>query len=257
MELYDSHAHFRGGAEENRVLVDRAGAAGVVRILAVGGDDAANEAAATLVRAFPDRIRAALGFECDQATGDNAALVARLRGLLAAERPAAIGEIGLDFSRGESAAARAAQIDLVRRGLALAAELDRPVTFHTRAADAETLAALDAVPARASGLRGAIHCFTGTVAFGRQLLDRGFCLGVSGIVTFTKGQNVRNIAAMCPADRLLIETDSPYLAPVPNRGQPNEPSFLPFTLAAVAAARHEEPAAVAVRTLSNARALFG
>jgi len=259
MELFDSHAHFPPpdpSAEETGSaagVLARAAEAGVLGVLAVGGDRAANEGAraAAACSVHGVSVLAAEGFDCAvSAPGreDWDALDA------ARGRISAIGEIAIDSTRG--AVPLAVQIEVLRRQLELAREWDLPVSLHTRGADAETLAAIDAVASRAGGLRGSVHCFTGTIEFERELLDRGFCIGISGIVTFKGGGNVRDAAKYCPADRLLLETDSPYLAPVPFRGRRNEPAFIGRTAAAVAQARGERPEDAAAAATANAKNLF-
>ena len=139
----------------------------------------------------------------------------------------------------------------------LADELARPVVIHTREADDATLGVLDEVPWRASAPRGVIHCFTGSPAFARQLLDRNFLISISGIVTFRAADNVRASARVIPDDLLLVETDSPFLAPVPMRGNENEPAFIVHTVTFLAALRGVPAEDLAARTFANATALFG
>lgn len=255
--LYDSHAHFTDDAVELQQVLSNALKSNVTRILAVGGDDAANKGALAFRAMAKDNVRAALGFEMETASNANELLVEKLRKLVIEEKPQAIGEIGLDFHYCNDEKTKKLQIELFRAQLTLAAELALPVSVHTRNADEETLTSLDAVSCGSVRLRGSIHCFTGSVEFGKKLLDRGFCLGISGIVTFNKGENVRDIARMCPEDRLLIETDAPFLAPVPYRGRRCESAFVVETAKTVAGVRnckYEEIAAIAFR---NAAILFG
>ncbi len=156
-------------------------------------------------------------------------------------RPAAcaVGEIGLDYHY--DFAPRRIQIEVFRRQIALARELQRPIVIHTRQADVDTL---DALRAEGRGdVPGVFHCFTGDAAFARQALDLGFQVSFSGIVTFRNAAAIREAAALVPADRLLAETDSPYLSPVPYRGRRNEParvSQVIDTLAEVRGATREE-----------------
>ena len=254
MPLFDSHAHFAPPPEETAAdVLARAAAAGVTGVLAVGGDSAANEGARAAAQcgAAAVSVRLAWGFDCAQSAPDAGDWAA-----LAAARPllSAIGEIALDATR--SAVPQEIQIETLRRQLELAREWDLPVSLHTRGADAETLAALDSVQPRTGGLRGSVHCFTGGTGFERALLDRGFCIGISGIVSFNRGANVREAAAYCPAGRLLVETDSPFLAPVPLRGSRNEPANVALVAAAVARARGEPAELVAETSARNAESLF-
>lgn len=251
--FYDSHAHFTIDADVNRGIIERALAANVTHILAMGGDDPANEgvnAFAELAAGSGLEVRRALGF-CPEVT----AVPKNLDAICKTQGIACIGEIGLDFHF--EPFDRNLQISLFRHQLHLAAQLDLPVSVHTRDADRDMLESIDAIPARKGGLRGSIHCFTGSVDFAKRLLDRGFCLGISGIATFRKGDNVRAVAKMCPSDRLLIETDTPYLAPIPMRGQKNEPSFVPYTAKVVAEVRGETLSEVEDFSFDNAQSLFG
>lgn len=180
-----------------------------------------------------------------------------LEAMLAAPEAAAIGEIGLDFHHGRGTAL--AQIELFRRMLLLARERRLPVCVHTRSAETETLAALRA---HAGAWRGApdrigvMHCFTGGEAFARDLLALGFSISFSGIVTFKKAGSLPAVAALTPDDRLLIETDSPYLAPEPFRGQPNEPARVRRVAEVLAEIRHTSWEAIAELTARNAAKMF-
>ena len=257
MDIYDTHAHFSEDREKTVATLARAHAAGVARLMAVGGSPELNRAALLAQSLAPDATRLALGADRDQA-GDartNEALAADVRTLHAAHPCAAVGEIGLDFHYAPETARE--QCDLFVRQLALADELARPVVIHTREADDATLGVLDEVPWRANAPRGVIHCFTGTPAFARQLLDRNFLISISGIVTFRAAENVRESARVVPFDRLLVETDSPFLAPVPMRGNENEPAFIAHTVKFLAALRDVSAEELAARTFANAVALFG
>ena len=262
MKLFDTHAHFAEDRDATAATLARAAAAGVTRLMAVGGSPELNRAALlaaevateTAATSAPEEVcsvRLALGLDRDQTTADGAATgydFATVRDNHA--RLAAIGEIGLDFHYAPETAK--AQCDLFAAQLALADELDRPVVIHTRDADDATLGVLDECDFH----HGVIHCFTGSVPFARQLLDRGFMLSFSGIVTFRAADNVRAAARYAPEDRLLIETDSPFLAPVPLRGRTNEPAFLVHTLRALAALREVTPEHLAAVTADNAERTF-
>ena len=163
---------------------------------------------------------------------------------------AAVGEIGLDFHYAPETAK--AQCDLFAAQLELARELNLPVVIHTRDADDATLGVLDENDFH----NGIIHCFTGSVPFERQLLDRGFMISISGIVTFRAAENVREAARYAPDDRLLVETDSPFLAPVPMRGNENEPSFLPHTVRFLAEQRKTTTESLALLTTANAERIL-
>ena len=257
MDIYDTHAHFSEDREKTASTLARARAAGVARLMAVGGSPELNRAALLAQTLAPDATRLALGADRDQA-GDasaNDATMEAVRALHSAHACAAVGEIGLDFHYSPETAR--AQCDLFARQLALADELSLPVVIHTREADDATLGVLDEVPWRADAPRGVIHCFTGSPAFARQLLDRNFLISISGIVTFRAADNVRESARVVPLDRLLVETDSPFLAPVPMRGNENEPAFIVHTVKFLADLLSVPADELAARTFANAVALFG
>ena len=163
---------------------------------------------------------------------------------------AAVGEIGLDYHY--SPETRREQMDLMARQLELASARSLPVVIHTRDADADTLGLLHEIPSK-----GVIHCFTGNPKFCRELLDLGFYISISGIVTFRAADNVRESAAVVPDDRLLVETDSPFLAPVPLRGQANEPAFVVRTAEFLAKMRGTDLESLAALTTANALAMLG
>jgi TatD DNase family protein len=171
---------------------------------------------------------------------------------------AAIGELGLDFHYTPETAE--AQQALMVEQLALARELRLPVIVHSREADQETVALLSAHARQWGGGSdriGVLHCFTGTESLARQLLDLGFMISFSGIVTFRNADLLREVARGIPADRLLIETDTPYLTPVPHRGRPNEPCYLPAIAALLARVRGMDVEELAGLTTANSEKLFG
>lgn len=248
MRLFDTHSHFSSG--DPRDIGDtlkRAYAAGVRRIIAVGGSPALNETAAVASRiangsaAMPS-VSCAFGYDRDEA-GKECPPVP--------DCPAvAWGEIGLDYHY--SADTRDAQLELFESQLAQARSRGLPVVIHTREADGDTLSLL-----RANPVCGVIHCFTGTPSFAKALLDLGFYVSFSGVVTFRSAQCVRDSALIVPDDRILIETDSPYLAPEPVRGRKNEPANIAYTCGFLAKLRNVEAEEFAELTFSNAVSLFG
>lgn len=250
MTFYDTHAHF-GDADDVDAIYARAVEAGVTRILAIGGSEDLNR------NALRTSGRIALGWDRDQL--DHVAdQMNSLPELLAthAARVAAIGEIGLDCHY-EPQTLRA-QCELFARQLALADERDLPVVIHTREADDATLGVLDEVPRHhGDRLRGVIHSYTGAPAFAGKLLDRGFMVSFSGIVTFKSAEEVRASARYVPDDRILVETDSPYLAPVPLRGRPCEPAYIVHTARRIAEERRMDAEIFAALTTANALSLFG
>ncbi|MBR4653243.1 MAG: TatD family hydrolase [Kiritimatiellae bacterium] len=250
MRLFDTHCHFEPDDAGVAAALGRARQAGVEKLMAVGGSPGLNDAAVAAVRQAagnPDSAPlavCALGFDRDQAG------CADLPPVPSGVEPAAWGEIGLDYHY--SPETRAAQLALFAAQLEEARRRDLPVVIHTRDADDDTLGVLREVPSR-----GVIHCFTGTPPFARRLLDMGFYISISGIVTFRAADNVRESARFVPPDRILIETDSPHLAPVPMRGKPNEPAFIVHTCRFLAGIRGISADLFAEQTFANAEAMLG
>ena len=256
MHLFDTHAHFPEEREKTAALLDRAFAADVTQLMAVGGSAALNRAALLAAEIAGTetrpRVRLALGLDRDQAVVPGGPCPRYDFSDIIDNRPklAALGEIGLDFHYAPETAK--AQCDLFAAQLELAKELDLPVVIHTRDADDATIGVLDENDFH----NGIIHCFTGSVPFERQLLDRGFMISISGIVTFRAAENVREAARYAPDDRLLVETDSPFLAPVPMRGSENEPAFLVHTVRFLAEQRKTDAETLATLTTANAEKLL-
>lgn len=238
--MIDSHCHladpaFAGDLDE---VVRRAHDAGVsdgLCILAFG--DAAESAQAARVRAAWPGVKFAIGVHPHQAhefAGREGEVTAAVRSALSSELGVrAIGEIGLDYHYDLSP--RDVQREVFRAQVRLARETSLPVVVHAREADEDTVSILR--DEGAGEVRGIFHCFSGTEQLAREALDLGFLLSFSGMVTFPKAQSIRTIAADVPADRLLAETDCPYLAPVPMRGRRNEPAFVARTVATLAEVR--------------------
>jgi TatD DNase family protein len=246
--VIDTHAHLDAATDGAAALVRRANDAGVSRIVAVGSG--LDSCRATLGLAGEhEGVYAALGIHPHQAGGDDASRLPELRELLAHEGAVAVGETGLDFYR--DYAPREAQLELFERQLALARELGKPVVVHSRAADEETARALAAFDGTV-----VLHCFSSPGLL-PVALDRGYYVSFAGNVTYPKADELRAAAAAVPADRILAETDTPYLAPQPVRGRENEPANVVHTLQALAAARDEEPRELEDRIESNAAAAFG
>jgi len=253
---YDTHAHFDGLPLEMFAVIDRAMDAGVGRIVAVGGSTELNVGALAVAAAYPECVRLAIGFDRDQAASASPEVhVETLRQLAEAQPPAAVGETGLDFHyHPESAEAQRA---LFRAELMLADEWRLPVIIHTRDAEEATLQVLDETPWRGEGLRGVVHCFTGDKNFAARLLDRSLAISFSGIVTFRNADMLRGSAVFVPDERLLIETDSPFLAPVPKRSLRNEPAFVVHVAECLAKVRGTTVEHIAAVTYENAVRLFG
>jgi TatD DNase family protein len=258
--MIDSHCHLADPAfsDDLEAVVARAREAGVASglcVLALGHEGEARQA--ERVRALWPGIRFAVGLHPHEARAF-AGRADRLGEALSeawARTPGAcaIGEIGLDYHYDLSP--RDVQRDVFRAQVRLAREWDRPIIVHTREADDDTIAIL--TEEGGAAVKGVFHCFSGTAALARAALDLGFFLSFSGIVTFNRADALRAVAASVPETRLLVETDCPYLAPVPRRGSRNEPAWVVHTAAAVAAARGVAPERVDEATTRNFEALFG
>jgi TatD DNase family protein len=183
--------------------------------------------------------------------------VARLAALAARPRVVAVGETGLDYYRldGRSLAEMAWQRDRFRVHIRVARQVGKPLVIHTRSASADTLDILRQEQGADAG--GVFHCFTETVDVARAALDLGFYISFSGILTFKKADELRDVARLVPLDRCLIETDSPYLAPAPYRGKTNQPAYVPHVAAELARVKGLTLAQVAEATTRNTEALFG
>ena len=241
--MIDTHAHLDG--DDGAVLVARAREAGVTRIVAIGsGLDAARRTLALAER--EEGVFAALGLHPHQAADGES--LNELRDLLSNERVVAVGEIGLDFFR--DYAPHDAQRRLLEEQLQLASDLRKPVVIHSRAADDETVEAL-------GGFVGGVvlHCFS-SPALLPVAVEQGWYVSFAGNVTFPKAEELREAAAELPDQWILAETDTPYLAPQPVRGRPNEPANVMHTLAALAEVRGVEPAALEALIDANATAAF-
>ncbi len=246
--MIDTHAHLDACEGDADALVREAAEAGIGQIVAVGsGIDSCCETLAIASR--NTGVYAALGIHPHQAGGDEASRLDELRDLLREEVAVAVGEAGLDFFR--DYAPRAAQLRLFDEELTLAAELELPVVVHSRAASAETAEAL-------RGFTGTVvlHCFSSSDLLA-VALDRGYYVSFAGNVTYPGAHDLRRAAAAVPAERILVETDSPYLAPVPRRGRANVPANVIHSLAALADARGEDSGALAIRIDANAATAFG
>ena len=257
--MIDSHCHIAGEefAGDLDAVVARARAAGVSRALVIlaAEDEAESARVDTVLSAWPE-CRFSLGVHPHhakvfasnpQAAADTVA--ARLDALPAAR---AIGEIGLDYHYDFSP--REVQHDVFRVQIRLAIERDLPIVIHTREAEDDTLRII-----REEGqgrLRGVFHCFTGDQAAADRALATGFFLSIPGVATFPKAEALRQAVAAAPADRLLVETDSPYLAPIPFRGKRNEPSYVAKVVELLAAVRDTTASAVGEQTDRNFERLF-
>jgi TatD DNase family protein len=248
--LIDTHAHLDACGDSLGDVLARARAAGVRRVIAVGsGLDSCREALAIAER--EDGVFAALGIHPHQAGESGGDDVAELRSLLAHAKAVAVGETGLDHFR--DYAPRDRQAELFRAQAALAAETGKALVVHTRAAEDETVAVLRELD---SAVPVVLHCFSSATLL-EPALEHGWYVSFAGNVTYPKAGDLRWAAARVPAERLLAETDSPYLAPQTVRGRPNEPAHVVDTLAALAEARGDDPGELEAQIETNASRAFG
>jgi len=248
VKLVDSHCHLddKQFDPDREEVIARAREAGVERMLAIGtgGGPPDLEAAMRLARQH-DFIYATIGVHPHDAAKATPETFAAMEALATDAKVLAIGEIGLDYHYDFSP--RDAQRDVFVAQLKLAGRAGKPIVIHTREAWADTLLLLRA---HWSG-GGIIHCFSGGPAEARQALDLGFHLSFGGVLTFPKAEALREAACLAPEDRLLVETDAPYLAPVPKRGKRNEPAFVVETARRLAAVRGVAPEHIAEVTTAN------
>ena len=245
--MIDTHAHLDACADRPSALIRRARSAGVDRIVTVGTGIESCHAALELAQ-LHEEVYAALGIDPHQAGEPEAGRVDELRELLEHEEAVAVGETGLDYFRDR--APRDRQRKLFEAQLELATELGKPVVIHTRDADADTadvLAAFDGTVV--------MHCFSSPGLL-KTVVDRGYYVSFAGNVTYPKAGDLRGAAAQIPTERILAETDSPYLAPQARRGRPNEPANVALTISELAKARGDDVEELAAKIDENATAAF-
>jgi TatD DNase family protein len=256
VELIDTHAHLDDPrfADDLPAALDRAAAAGVVRVVTVGIDLSTSRAAVGLAGRFP-LLAAAVGVQpnhvAEAAPGDWDAVAE----LAADPRVVAVGETGLD--RYWDRAPFPLQEEYFARHLGLARRLGKPVVIHCRQAEADVVRMLRDEFERHGPVRGVMHSFTGDPNTAAACVGMGLSVSFAGMVTYKNAADLRAVAKGVPPDRLLVETDSPYLAPVPVRGKRNEPAFVAHTAAALAAELGVSAGELAGQTTRNARELFG
>jgi TatD DNase family protein len=253
MRLVDSHCHLDDSKfdADREQVIERALAAGVERMMAIGTGDGPPDlhTAIRLAERYPF-VFATIGVHPHDASKATPETFAELRELSTHPKVLAVGEIGLDYHYDFSP--REVQRAVFEQQLEIAAESGKPIVIHTREAWEDTLATLRE---RWHGA-GIMHCFTGDEQQAREALDLGFHLSFGGVLTFPKAEAVRQAARITPEDRLLVETDCPYLAPVPHRGKRNEPAFMVETVRRLAEVRGLTPEAIADVTVRNFERLF-
>jgi TatD DNase family protein len=253
-ELFDTHAHlhfpeFDGDRAE---MLARARAAGVTRMLTIGTEIPTSRAAIALADAEPD-VWATVGVHPHDAGEADADVLAEIERLAGRPRVVAVGEIGLDFFRNLSP--RVTQERVFRHLIGVARRVRKPVVVHCRDAHPEVLAILG--DERAGEVGGIMHCFSGDVEIARRCLDLGLLISLAGPVTYPNARALPEVARFVPADRVVVETDCPFLPPQGYRGKRNEPAYLALTAARVAELRGEPLDDFARRASDNARRLLG
>lgn len=253
-ELIDSHCHldFPEFAPELDAVVARARAAGVGRMLTICTRLSKFDQVLAVAEKF-DRMFCSVGVHPHEAANEAGVALPRILELAKHPKVVGIGEAGLDYYYDKSP--REKQQDVFALHIEAARQSGLPIIVHSRDADADTVKLLQDGAAK-GGLKGVIHCFTATQYLADAALEMGFCISLSGIVTFKNAEALRQVARTVPLDRLLVETDAPYLAPVPMRGKRNEPSFVQHTARYVAEMMGVSADELAQRTTANFERLF-
>ena len=249
---FDTHAHYDSSKfDADRDAVLRALPESGVTLVVDPGDNAErSRRAVELAQQYP-HVYAAVGWHPEEAENWDENSLPAIRELAKQPKVCAIGEIGLDYYW--DATYRERQKEMFRAQIELALEMDLPVIVHDREAHGDSLEIVRDYPA----LRGVFHCFSGSVEMAQELLRRGWYLGFDGPITYKNAARAPEVIRICPMERILLETDSPYLAPVPNRGQRNDSRNLPYIAATVARIKDMPVETVAAQTMENGKKLFG
>lgn len=239
-------------SEDTAATLAAGNAAGVVQFVHVGCSKESHASAVALAQAHPE-VFAVVGIHPHEASSTDAETLADLEAMTQSPRVVAIGETGLDYFYDRSS--REEQRRSMREHLTLSRRLNLPVVLHIRDAHQEALQIARETPGRDT-MPGMVHCFTAGPTEAKAWLDLGYHLSFSGIATFPKCDEIRDAVRMCPSDRILLETDAPYLSPVPVRGRGNQPANVAFTCVRLAAVREQTPAKLATLAADNTRALL-
>jgi TatD DNase family protein len=253
LDFIDTHAHLDIPplSEDQPGAISRAEKAGVYQIITIGIDLASSKRSLELAEQFP-QVYAAVGIHPHDAKGASDDVFKELLELACILNVVAWGEIGLDFVKEYSP--REIQRKVFRRQIQMARQVDLPIIIHDRDAHVETVEILS--EEAAGNLRGVMHCFSGDVEVARKVLDLGLFISVTGVVTFPRAEVVKEVVRYVPLERLLIETDSPFLSPVPYRGKPNEPARVIHVAEEIARIKKVPLKEVGRCTSANARGLF-
>lgn len=252
IQYFDTHAHYDSGkfnADRDEVL-RAVHDSGVALVVDPGDSGVTSERAVALAQAH-DFVYAAVGWHPEEADSWTDGSLAHIRALAAQPKVCAIGEIGLDYYW--DASTKAKQERMFRAQLELALKLDLPVIVHDREAHGDSLRIVCDYPQ----LRGVFHCYSGSVEMARELLRRGWYLGFDGPITYKNARKALEVLQMCPLERMVIETDSPYLTPVPNRGKRNDSSNLKYVIDKIAEVKGVSASEVERATFENGKKLYG
>ena len=252
MPLFDTHAHYdsNGFSADREAVLSALPAAGVELVVDPGCDLESSRAAIALAESYP-WVYAAAGIHPSDCAGTGEAESAALQSLCSQEKVVAIGEIGLDYYWKDNPPKEFQQM-VFRRQMELAQELDLPVIVHDREAHKDSLAIALEYP----NVRGVFHCFSGSPEMAEELLKRGWYLGFDGPITYKNAHRAPEVAAVTPLDRIVIETDSPYLTPVPFRGKRNDSRYLPYIVEKLAQWKGVSPQEMTQITWENGLRLF-
>jgi TatD DNase family protein len=256
MQLIDTHCHLDWNTfdPDREVVIDRAVQAGVARMITIGVDESSSRRAIEIAEAH-DTVYAAVGVHPNDCAGFDGALLNDVRSLAQHPKVVAIGEIGLDYYWHK--VDHEVQTRAFRAQLELAVELRKPVIIHSRDAAPEVMTILEEFTQQTARMTGTLHSYFDDLAIAQRAFAIGFYIGVTGPITFKKAEREREIIKQVPLERVLIETDAPFLTPLPHRGERNEPAFVKHTAEMMAKVRGQPIEEVARQTTRNAEKLFG
>lgn len=254
IRYFDSHAHINLHHYDNdrKEVIEKIFASGVEKIVIPGVDMETITSAIALAEEYPDKIYTGIGYHPTDSIKWDDTIYEKMKELAKKPCVVAVGEIGLDYYW--DTAPKDVQHDIFKQQIELAHELDLPVIIHTRDSHIDTLKMLKENNADKTG--GIFHCFSGDVNFAKDCVDFGFYLSFAGNITFKNAQNLRDAAKETPLDKILIETDSPYLTPMPDRGKRNDPSYVRFVAKQIADVKNISVEEVAEQTYQNAMNIF-
>ena len=256
MELIDTHCHLDWKAfdPDREAVIDRAAQAGVRRMITIGVDVPSSRRAIEIAEKY-ESVYAAAGVHPNDCADFSATLLNEIRVLAQHPKVVAVGEIGLDYYWHE--ADHDTQARAFRAQLELAAEINKPVIIHSRDAALDVVAILEDFTYHVSRITGTLHSYFDDLAIAQRAFAIGFCIGVTGPITFKKSDREREIVRQVRNDRLLLETDAPFLTPVPHRGQRNEPAYVRHVAETMAIVRGQSVEEIARQSTQNAERLFG